>query len=98
MKLLGLIPSWIATSFPIIRYVLVGIVALSAIALIVVTIMQDTKEGGNNVITGVQESYYSQNKVKTREGILKKLTIAFASIIGIAILLFFITIVVQNAF
>ena len=98
MKFLGLVPNWIATSFPIIRYVFMGLVALSSIALIVVTIMQDTKEGGNNVITGVQESYYSQNKGKTREGILKKLTIAFASIIALSIILFFVTIVIENAF
>ena len=59
--------------------------------------MQDTKEGGENAITGVQESYYSQNKGQTKEGILKKITIAMASIIAILIVLFFVTILIENA-
>lgn len=94
-QLLDLPAQWIVNSFPIIRYVLMFIIAISAIALIVVTIMQESEGGnGNNAITGIQESYYSQNKGKTKEGLLKKLTISFASIIAISIILFFVTVLV----
>lgn len=98
MSFLGLTPAWITNSFPIIRYVLMFIIAAAAITLIVTALMQESQEGGSNAITGAQESYYSQNKGKTKEGILKKITIAMASIIAISIVLFFITIVVENAF
>lgn len=92
MKFLNLLPNWVVVSFPIIRYVLMFILAISSIALIIVVLVQeDTSGGGSNAITGVQESYYSQNKGRTKEGILKKVTIAMASIIAISIILFFIT-------
>ena len=98
MNFLALVPSWIATSFPIIRYVLMFIMAAAAITLIVVALMQDSQEGGANAITGTQESYYSQNKGRTKQGILKKITIAMAAIIAISIVLFFVTTIIQNAF
>lgn len=98
MKFLGLTPTWIANSFPIIRYVLMFLIAVSAIILIISTLMQESQEGGANAITGTQESYYSQNKGKTREGILKKITIAMASIIAISIVLISITLIIENAF
>ena len=98
MKFLGLTPAWITASFPIIRYVLMFIIAAAAITLIISTLMQESQEGGANAITGSQESYYSQNKGKTKEGVLKKITIAMASIIAISIVLFFVTILVENAF
>ena len=98
MSFLGLTPAWITDSFPIIRYVLMFIVAIAAITLIVSTLMQESQEGGANAITGTQEIYYSQNKGRTKEGILKKITIAMASIIAISIVLFFVTIIIENAF
>ena len=98
MSFLGLTPACITDSFPIIRYVLMFIVAIAAITLIVSTLMQESQEGGANAITGTQESYYSQNKGRTKEGILKKITIAMASIIAISIVLFFVTIIIENAF
>ena len=97
MIFLGLKPAWVETAFPIIRYVFMFLMAAAAIALIVVALMQDSQEGGANAITGTQESYYSQNKGRSKQGILKKITIAMASIIAIVIVLFFITIIVENA-
>ena len=98
MSFLGLKPAWVGTAFPIIRYVFMFLMAAAAITLIVVALMQDSKEGGANSITGAQESYYSQNKGRTKDGVLKKITIAMASIIAILIVLFFVTIIVENAF
>lgn len=91
-RFLGLIPNWIVVSFPIIRYVLMFIIAISAVTLIIAVLMQEeSSSGGNNAITGIQESYYSQNKGKTREGILRKVTIIMASTIAISIVLFFVS-------
>ena len=97
MKFLALAPEWVSKSFPIFWYVFMFLIAAAAITLIVATLMQDTKEGGENSKTSDQESYYSQNKGQTKEGILKKITIAMASIIAILIVLFFVTILIENA-
>ncbi|MDD4110244.1 MAG: preprotein translocase subunit SecG [Clostridia bacterium] len=92
IKFLGLIPDWVVVSFPIIRYVLMFVIAVAAVVLIATVLMQeDSSSGGANAITGAQESYYSQNKGKTKEGLLRKVTIAMASTIGISIVLFFVS-------
>lgn len=94
-KFLGLTPNWVIASFPIVRYVLMFIIALSAIALIISVLMQEnSSSGGTNAVTGVQESYYSQNKGKTKDGILKRIIIAMASTIAVSIVLFFVTVLV----
>ncbi len=67
---------WITKSFPIIRYVLIGIIFVCAIIMTITVLLQsENSSGGTNVISGVQESYYSQNKGETRDGKLKKTTI-----------------------
>lgn len=94
-RFLGLTPSWIISSFPIIRYVLMFIIAVSAIIMIITVLMQEeSAEGGANAITGAQESYYSQNKGKTKEGALKKIIIAMSSTIAVSIVIFFVTVLV----
>lgn len=97
MDFLALIPEWVEVSFPIIRYVFMFLIAACAIVLIVATLMQESNEGGENAITGIQESYYSQNKGQTKEGILKKITIAMAASIAILIVLFFVTLIICPA-
>lgn len=92
-----LTPAWIVKSFPIIRYVLMFLIAAAAIVLIIVTLMQEHDDNGSmNAITGASESYYSQNKGETTQGKLKKVTIAMASIIAISIVLFFVTLLVYS--
>ena len=87
IKFLGLIPDWVVVSFPIIRYVLMFIIALSAIALIISVLMQEnSSSGGTNAVTGVQESYYSQNKGKTKDGILKSVETRFYFLINISLI------------
>lgn len=84
-------PNWVINSFPIIRQVLMVIIAVCAVMLIIVTLIQPSEgEGGANVITGSNESFYSQNKASSRQGKLKRLTIALAIIIAVCVLLYFI--------
>lgn len=83
---------WITTTFPIIRYCLVGIMLISAITIIITCLLQsDDTSGGTNVISGVQESYYAQNKGESRDGKLKKITKIAAIVITISIVLYFVT-------
>ena len=82
---------FITTFFPILRYILFFIVIAAAITLIVVIMMQKESAGGTDVITGKQESYYSQNKGSTQEGRLKKITLAMAIVIAVCVVLYFVT-------
>ena len=62
---------------------------ITAIAMIVVVLMQKGTNDNVGVITGVSDTYYGKNKEKTKAGILKKVTFAlFAFIIVCAIICF----------
>lgn len=89
------IADWLIQTCQITRYVLMFLIAVCAIGLIVVTLLQEHDDNGSaNAITGATESYYSQNKGKTTQGLLRKLTIAFAITIAVSIILFFVTLLV----
>jgi protein translocase SecG subunit len=93
LYLLGesLAPTWVVNSFPIIKFILLVLIFLSAIAMIVVVMMQQS-EGGDtiNSITGIKETYFSKNKGLNREVRLKKITVALAIIIAVATVAFFV--------
>ncbi|MFA6860166.1 MAG: preprotein translocase subunit SecG [Clostridia bacterium] len=83
------VPEWVSTSFPIIRTIMICIMTVCAVFLIITVLMQsNTSGGGTNVISGTQESYYSQNKGSNREGRLKKITIITTSIIAVSTIIF----------
>lgn len=87
---------FITTVFPIVRYVLVGIIFLSAVAMIVTTLMQSSAdENGATAVTG-QESYYSQNKGESKDGKLKKATTILAIVIAVCTVLYFITYLING--
>ena len=62
---------------------------ITAIAMIVVVLMQKGTNDNIGVITGVSDTYYGKNKEKTKAGVLKKVTFGlFAFIIVCAIICF----------
>ena len=66
---------------PLYFYLLIWYI-ISAIAIIVSVLCQPSNpDGGRNVITGTNDSYYAQNKGSTKEGRLKKLIIICSVII-----------------
>lgn len=85
------VPNWVANSFPTIKFILLCILLLCALALIVVVMMQET-EGGDtmNSITGIKDTYYAKNHGENRAGRLKRLTIVLASLIAILTIAFFV--------
>jgi len=82
---------FITTFFPILRYVLFFIILAASVTIIVAIMMQKESAGGTDILTGKQESYYSQNKGSTKEGRLKKLTMIMAIVIAVCIVLYFVT-------
>lgn len=87
---------FVTTVFPIVRYVLIGIMFVCAITLIVTTLLQSSAdENGATAITG-QESYYSQNKGESRDGKLKKITTICAIIIAVSAVLYFVSLLING--
>ena len=82
--------SWIVNSFPIIKIVIMSVLALLAIALIVLIIMQKGNTNGSSAITGKSDTFYNRNKKTTLQGKIKVLTIVCASIMMFLCLAFMI--------
>lgn len=89
--LLKTYPLWMTKSFPIIRIVLFCIVVACAILLIVTTLFQNEDSADTDVITGSQESYYSQNKGGSRDAKLKIITIICSIVITVCVILYFVS-------
>lgn len=64
---------------------------IASIALTVAVLIQPSNpDGGRNVITGTNDSYYAQNKGSTKEGRLKRIIIICSIIILVLTIAFFI--------
>ena len=92
-----LVPNWVSTSFPVIQAVLLALITLCAIAVIVAVMMRPSDpEGGSNVITGKNESYYGANKSSTKEGKLQKLIVICSITILVCAIVYFVTVKIFN--
>ena len=99
ISLLGALPAGVAQALGIIQYVIVALVALCALAIIFLVLFQKSNsDGGLNAISGVQETYFAQNKGNTREGILRRLTIILAIVIAVLAIVYWITLKIYNPF
>jgi len=87
-----IIAPWIVASFPIIRMVLMALIAASSIILIIAILSSPATAGrGSNAITGASESYYTKHKGKSNQGRIRNLVIIMAGSIAFFALLYFIT-------
>ena len=87
---------FITTFFPILRYILIGLIFVSAIAMIVTTLLQSSADENNaTAITG-QESYYSQNKGESKDGKLKRTTTICAIVIAVCAVLYFVSMLING--
>jgi len=81
----------VATLLTTLRSIVLILVAIASIVIIVSVIVQPSNpDGGKNVITGTNDSYYAQNKGQTKEGRLKKLIIISAVTILVLTIAFFV--------
>jgi len=87
-----LVAKWVTKVVPVIRYIILILMAIIAVATIVLVFMQ-IGQGGNstNVVTGNADSYYSQNKGGSREGRITKLIYICVGILVVLSILFFVT-------
>ena len=73
-----------------IKVVLVALMGVGAIAIVILVLCQKGNSGGGSAITGVQETYYANNKGSTLEGRLKKWTIAIGIAMAVITIVYFI--------
>lgn len=71
------------------------LMAIAAIAVIVVIMMQSGTNDNVGVITGASDTFYGRNKEKNKEGILKKITLGLFIFIMICAVIAFVVGVVD---
>lgn len=80
-----------AATLTTIRSILLILTAIASIAIIVAVLVQPSNpDGGRNVITGTNDSYYAQNKGDTKEGRLKKVIIICSVVILVLTIAFYV--------
>ncbi len=93
------IPNWITTSFPVFERICLVVLALLSLVLVVLVFMQITGESDSgNVITGNQDSYYSQNKGGSREGRITRLIYIVLGLIALFCVLYFVFLKIPKLF
>ena len=96
---LGTVPQWITKSFPVLESICLVILAILALSLVVLVFMQINGDGDSgNVITGNQDSYYSQNKGGSREGRITKLAYIIAGVIALFCIIYWILVKIPTMF
>ena len=82
--------SWIANSFPVIKIVLVCLLAVFSIAMIIFILMQKSNTNGISAVTGQSNTFYNRNKGATLQGKIKIWTIICAIVIMVLCIIFLI--------
>ena len=93
------LPDWVTSFLPVFQYICLAIIGVGAIAMILLVLFQQSNSsGGLNAVSGVTETYFSQNKGKNREGRLRKATIILAIVMVVLTLLYFGSMQIVNPF
>lgn len=89
------VANWITVSFPIIRLVLIIVMAFLGLLMVLIVLLQPSGENGMGAITGQSsDTFYSKNKSKSIQGVLKRLTVIIAVALMLVAILFFVTVVI----
>ena len=81
---------WIVKSFPIIKIVLVCLLAVLSVAMIIFILMQKSSTNGVSAVTGQSNTFYNRNKGATLQGKVKMLTIICAVCIMVIVIAYLI--------
>ena len=82
------LPTWVVSSFPIIKIVLAVLIAICSIFMIVVVLCQKGESNGSASITGTTDTFYNRNKGTSLQGLIKKLTVIDASLLVVLCIIF----------
>ena len=90
------LPAWVTDSFPIIRTVIIVVMVVLSLALTLIVLVQPSNPQGMNAISGQSDTYYSKNKSRTMEGVMRRLTVIISIVLGVLALAFFITLAIYS--
>ena len=82
--------AWVVNSWPIIKIVIMCVLAVFAIAMIVLVVMQKSNSNGISAISGQTDTFYNRNKGATLQGKIKKWTVICAIVIMVLCVVFLI--------
>ena len=93
------LPDWVTSFLPVFQYICLALLGVGAVIMILLVLFQQSNSsGGLNAVSGVTETYFSQNKGKNREGRLRKATVILAIVMVVLTLLYFISMQIVNPF
>lgn len=72
------------------QYILIGVLLLSAIAIVVAVIFQKSKEGLSGTITGSSETFYGKDKSAQKNRLLNKWTIIFSLVFAVSVVIVYV--------
>lgn len=91
------VPDWVSASFPIIRLVMIVLMVLIALFLVVVILFQPSSASGMGALTGSRDTFYSKDKSKSLESVMKRLTVILGIVEGVLAILFFVSLLIYRA-
>lgn len=84
------VAGWVVDSFPIIKIVIMCVLAVLSLAMIVLVVLQKSNSNGSGAIMGQSDTFYNRNKGATLQGKIKVLTIVTAVLMFVLCLVFMI--------
>ncbi len=90
------VAGWVSDAFPIIRIVVISLMVAIGLALIVIIMFQPSSSSGMGALTGQRDTFYSKDKSKSLESVMKKLTVILGSIEGVLAIFFFVTLLIYR--
>ena len=90
------VDTWVSDSFPYIRLVLLILMVVIGLALVLLIMFQPSSSSGMGALTGQRDTFYSKDKSKSLESVMKKITIVLGVIEGVLAILFFVTLIIYR--
>lgn len=90
------VAGWVSDAFPIIRIVIIALMVAIGLALIVVIMFQPSSSSGMGALSGARDTFYSKDKSKSLESVMKKITVILGIIEGVLAVLFFVTLLIYR--
>ena len=91
MNFVSLLSAATYSALSYVRIVIISLMVLVALALIVVIMFQPSSSSGMGALTGQRDTFYSKDKSKSLESVMKKLTVILGIVEGVLSVGFFVT-------
>lgn len=79
-----------------VRIVIISFMALIALALICVIMFQPSSSSGMGALTGQRDTFYSKDKSKSLEAVMKRLTVILSIVESVLAVVFFVTLLIAQ--